>query len=145
MSKFKKIFVLIVALGLLLSLIQTLKFKKIHYYRCQGSQVENKIPLEFNEVVAVREYFLGSKASINDFEQAQCSKDNEVVRCASEVSGDNFNLLESKTAVFDMNLNKYQSERRSLDKSKNIDNKVLIEASCSKYSEQTLKVGRDKE
>jgi hypothetical protein len=61
------------------------------------------------------------------------------------LSGDSFNLLESHTAAFDMSLNKYQSELRSVDKAKNIDNKILIEANCSKYSDKTLRVGRDKE
>jgi hypothetical protein len=145
MSKLTKMFVSIVVIGLVLTLIQTLKYKQIHYYKCEGSQVENNVQLEFNDVVVIREYFLGSKGSINDFELAQCSKDNEVLRCASEVSGDSFNLLESHTAAFDMSLNKYQSELRSVDKGKNIDNKILIEASCTKYSDKTLRVGRDKE
>jgi hypothetical protein len=145
MNNFKKIAVLVIVFLLLGLLSHTLKFEEVHYYGCKGIQTDGESQSEFSEVVLIREYFMGSKAVINAFEQAQCSKEKEEIRCATEISGDNFNIIESKSEVFDKTNNAYSSEIRNLDKNKGVDSKILIKASCSKLLDKTLRVGRDKE
>lgn len=142
MNNLKKYTVLIIALLLLGFLSQALKFKEVIYYGCGGIQTDGETQSEFSEVILTREFFMGSKAVINDFEQAQCSKEKDVIRCATEIYSDNFNIVESKLETFDKNLNAFTREMKFLDKNKGVDRKISIKSSCSLIQEKKLRVGR---